>query len=222
MDSIASALSRVEQLQSRLGVDRRQSGFGQLLDAQLQREPSPSQTVVGGGFTTFGAVFNGGSVIPVATAPPVDGILSAGQLERYLEANRIEVRNGHLTDRDLVAVDGGWHGSARLLPPAAEAWTRMRAAAAAEGVDLFAIDSYRSWESQDRAHREHLAGRKTANVLAPGTSEHGVGLAVDVTNGAIVGPGDREWEWLQDNARRFGWYPISNESWHWEFRGIGA
>ena len=27
---------------------------------------------------------------------------------------------------------------------------------------------------------------------------------------------------LVDNARRFGWYPISNETWHWEFRGTGA
>ena len=82
-----------------------------------------------------------------------------------------------------------------------------------------AIDSYRSWEVQQGAHQAHLRGEKKANVLPPGQSEHGNGLAVDITNGHLVGVGDREYTWLRTHAAQYGWYPISNESWHWEFRG---
>jgi LAS superfamily LD-carboxypeptidase LdcB len=98
----------------------------------------------------------------------------------------------------------------------------MRAAAAADGIDLQVVDAYRSWEVQAAAYEDYLAGRKNANVLPPGTSEHGEGLAVDFTNGAILDEGDPEWRWLQQHGREYGWYPISNETWHWEFRGMGA
>ena len=98
----------------------------------------------------------------------------------------------------------------------------MRAAAAADGIDLQATDFYRSWESQNNAYEKHLRGEKHANVLPPGTSEHGVGLAVDITNGHIIGRNDPEYAWMRANGAAFGWYPISNETWHWEFRGIGA
>ncbi len=173
--------------------------------------------------TTLGGMLgiSAPSVAPAFLAPPT-GIVSARQLDEYLVVHNIEGRNGRLTDHDLVAVSGGWYGNARLLPPAATAWEEMRAAAAIDGIDLKVIDSYRSWESQARAHEAHLRGEKKANVLPPGTSEHGNGLALDFTNGSIIGRDDPEWAWLQSNATRFGWYPISNETWHWEFRGIGS
>ena len=96
----------------------------------------------------------------------------------------------------------------------------MRTAAAADGINLQAIDTYRTWESQDNAYQGLVPGDKPANVLPSGTSQHGLGLAVDVTNGHIIGVDDPEHAWLCDNAARFGFYPISNESWHWEFRGV--
>jgi D-alanyl-D-alanine carboxypeptidase len=173
--------------------------------------------------TTLGTMLG---ISSSATTPtfhgPVAGVFSAQELDQYLAVHDIEGRNGRLTDHDLVTVSGGWHGNARLLPPAATAWEEMRAAAAIDGIDLKVIDSYRTWESQERAHEAHLRGEKKANVLAPGHSEHGNGLAVDVTNGSIIGRDDPEWAWLQSNATRFGWFPISNETWHWEFRGINA
>ena len=116
-------------------------------------------------------------------------------------------------------VSGAWNGTGYLLPPAAAAWEEMRAAAAADGVELRAIDTYRSYDVQEGAYQAHLRGEKTANVLPPGESEHGNGLAVDITNGHLVGVGDREYTWLRTNAAQYGWFPISNESWHWEFRG---
>jgi zinc D-Ala-D-Ala carboxypeptidase len=167
---------------------------------------------------TLGAMLGSGSL-----TGPLSGGYGVGldsDLAAYLEAHGIVARNGRLADSELVPVSGGWQGRpARLLPPAAAAWEAMRGAAAADGVQLYAIDTYRSWESQDRAHQAYLRGEKSANVLPPGRSQHGNGLAVDLTNGSLLGPGDPEWHWMQANGRRFGWHPISNESWHWEFRG---
>lgn len=146
-------------------------------------------------------------------------VVRSADLAEYLSVRGIESRNGRLRPDELTAVSGGWNDSATLLPPAATAWEEMRAAAATAGIDLKAIDTYRSWETQERAYQAHLRGEKAANVLPPGKSEHGNGLAVDVTNGHLVGVGDREYTWLRSNATQYGWYPISNESWHWEFRG---
>lgn len=152
-------------------------------------------------------------------APRSTTTLRSDQLAEYLAAHSVESRNGRLSTAELTPVSGAWKGSAYLLPPAAKAWEEMRAAAAADGLDIRAIDTYRSWDVQDAAHKAHLRGEKKANVLPPGESEHGNGLAVDVTNGHLVGVGDAEYTWLRTNGARYGWYPISNESWHWEFRG---
>ena len=164
------------------------------------------------GISSLGTVFGVNGPIPVAPS-------SVESIDAYLETHGLSGRNGHLETHELVEVSGGWFGSAKLLPPAARAWESMRAAAAQDGIDLLAVDTYRSYEVQAHAHGEYLAGRKDAYVAPPGHSEHGYGLAVDVTNGSPVGPGDPEWQWLTENATRFGWHPISNESWQWEYRG---
>jgi hypothetical protein len=189
--------------------------------------PSVSATTLGAmlGLPTVGpttAVPGQVTTYPTVQLPPFPGIATHQELQSYLVTHNIEARNGKLGAGELVEISGGWHPGAKLIPPAASAWEEMRAAAAADGIDLRVIDSYRTWESQARAHEAHLRGEKKANVLPPGTSEHGNGLAVDVTNGAIVGTDDPEWHWLKANATRFGWYPISNETWHWEFRGTGV
>lgn len=167
-----------------------------------------------------------GMMLGITAAPSsqslTDQVAHSAELAEYLRVNGIEARNGRLDTTELSAVSGGWNGSAYLLPPAAAAWEEMRASAAMDGVDLRAIDTYRSWEVQEGAYQAHLRGEKAANVLPPGESEHGNGLAVDITNGHLIGRGDVEHAWLHDRAARFGWYPISNESWHWEFRGITA
>jgi D-alanyl-D-alanine carboxypeptidase len=152
-------------------------------------------------------------------APRSTTTVRSDELEDYLAVHDIEARNGRLGGSELTPITGGWNGSGYLLPPAAGAWEEMRTAAATDGIDLKAIDSYRGWDVQNTAYKAYLRGEKTANVLPPGESEHGNGLAVDITNGHLVGVGDAEYTWLRNNAAGFGWYPISNESWHWEFRG---
>jgi hypothetical protein len=222
MEAISQAVARIDAIQSRVlaGV----AGFPAILDATTLTPEGLlglGASGLGGSPISFGTMLGPSGFLPVAAAAGVDGVISAAGLERYLAAIDGPGRNGHLGDDDLVAVSGAWdQRPARLLPPAATGWEAMRRAAAADGIDLRSIDTYRSWEAQAVGHQAYLDGKKAAYVAPPGHSEHGVGLAVDVTNGGLVGPGDGEWEWLRANASRFGWFPISNESWHWEFRGV--
>lgn len=213
VEHLSQVMGRIAEIRSRMGLPAPGTGFAQILEAKLSSTPSSAGTTLSP-FASVPAV--------AALGPAPRGVVTAAELASYLSAHGMPGRNGRLDASELVEVTGGWSGRPMLLPPAADAWEQMRNAAAADGIDLRVIDAYRSWESQDRAYQAHLAGEKRANVLPPGRSQHGAGLAVDVTNGHIVGPGDPEWRWLDDNAWRFGWYPISNESWHWEFRGLGA
>lgn len=161
---------------------------------------------VGTGFADVLAPHLAPEPFPAPVAPPVTEDLVDGRLD----------------PSQLVAVSGMWTGTGMLLPQAAVAWEAMRREAAADGITLLAVDTYRRRETQAAARAEYEAGRKDAYVAPPGESRHGLGLAVDLTNGHLIGPGDREWEWMVANGPRFGWGPISTESWHWEYRGPGA
>ncbi|MCP3973083.1 MAG: hypothetical protein GY720_01165 [bacterium] len=199
---------------SPMGLAALNSRGGVTLGTMMSGPQTVSSINPAGGATSTGTTY-------FPTHHVADGvIMSSQELKSYMAANGIEARNGRLRPDELTPVSGSWHGNGKLLAPAAEAWDLMRAAAERDGIKLEAIDTYRTWESQDRAHKAHLAGEKKANVLPPGTSRHGAGLAVDVTNGHIIDRSDREWQWLQANGRAFGWHPISNETWHWEFRGV--
>ncbi len=239
MEALARVASRIEEIRSKVvapppSADR----FRSILQARLgtgpvaldgERSVSAPNAVAAfataatpwtGGTVTLGTML-GATAFPTATARPVTGVATAGDLRAYVGSRGVRERNGRLDSAELVEVSGAYQGTARLLPPAASAWETMRAAAAADGIDLRLVGAYRTYESQARAHQAYLEGRKSARVLPPGTSEHGVGLAIDVTNGATIGPGDPEWAWMDANARDYGWFPIETESWHWEFRGAG-
>ena len=236
MERIEQVMSQIETIRANAASPPIPGRFRSLLEASIGNRPEGSSVAASAESVetpslvaadwlmarqgvTLGAMVGSPST-GAARLGPIAGIATASQLAVYLDGGGVEARNGRLHASELVPVSGGWNGDARLLPPAASAWEQMRSAASLDGIDLRVIDSYRSYEAQARAHAAHLRGEKTANVLPPGHSEHGNGLAVDVTNGSIIDRGDPEWSWLQTNARRFGWYPISNETWHWEFRGV--
>jgi D-alanyl-D-alanine carboxypeptidase len=246
MSGISEIQTRIQAIHQRVTQPAVPGGFGALLASQTAAGEPGSGPVAGAAeahedhfvvapqaqMTTAHGLRSSatqgvtlGMMLGITTTPMTyrvpESIARSSELAEYLQVHGIEARNGLLDRSELTAVSGGWNGSAYLLPPAAGAWEEMRAAAAMDGVNLQAIDTYRSWEVQEVAYHSHLRGEKKANVLPPGESEHGNGLAVDVTNGHLVGPGDPEHLWLRNNAGRFGWYPISNESWHWEFRGVG-
>ena len=118
--------------------------------------------------------------------------------------------NGRIPQSALSSIGIGNH---RLLPKVAQAFTRMREAASRAGVRLGVTDSYRTYATQvDLVRRKGLYSQGGL-AARPGTSNHGLGRAVDVdTNRAGTA-------WLRANAARFGFTTIPREPWHWEFRG---
>jgi len=140
----------------------------------------------------------------------------------------------------LVDTEADFYGRPqRLIPPAREAWQKMKAAAAQQGVVIHLISAFRGYEYQYQLIRRKLAaGDDLAKILtvnaAPGFSEHHTGRAVDI--GTIDCPAlETEFEntpafaWLRDNAEQHGFsmtYPrnnrfgISYEPWHWCFQEV--
>ncbi len=124
-----------------------------------------------------------------------------------------------------------------LTAAAAEAWQRMRAAAACGGVALEAISGYRSHAYQLGIFRRKLARGITLDAIlavnaAPGYSEHHSGLALDIGTPGEP-PAEESFEatpafaWLRARAADFGFsmsYPRDNphgivyEPWHWCLR----
>lgn len=105
---------------------------------------------------------------------------------------------------------GGGH---QLATGAADAFLKMKSAAAAQGINLTLSSSYRSYEKQAYLYKLYKEGK--GNLAAPpGTSKHEKGLAIDVANGI---------PWVQANARKFGWKAtVAGESWHFEYLGGGG
>ena len=125
-----------------------------------------------------------------------------------------------------------------LLDQANAAWTRMRQAAAAQGVVLQLVSAFRSVEYQAGLFERKLGrGECIADILAvnaaPGYSEHHSGRAIDIGT-----PGYAHLEeafehspafaWLRANAGAHGFrlsFPRGNphgvlyEPWHWYYVG---
>ncbi|MBC7374151.1 MAG: D-alanyl-D-alanine carboxypeptidase family protein [Frankiales bacterium] len=127
--------------------------------------------------------------------------------------------NGFLDAAALCPLDGV---SGRLRSDAAAAFNRMTAAYRADtGSGLCVTDSYRSYAGQLSVFR-----RKPALAAVPGTSRHGLGIAVDFGCG-IERFGSSAHRWMKANAGRFGWIHPSwaepggslPEPWHWEYVG---
>ena len=132
-----------------------------------------------------------------------------------------------------------WRRALWLRADASRAWTRMQAAAQADGAVLEAISGYRSHAYQlgifERKRERGLAVDDILQVnAAPGFSEHHSGLALDI--GTPYEPPAEEsfevtlaFEWLSKHAADHGFvmsYPRENphgivyEPWHWRFNGV--
>jgi len=126
---------------------------------------------------------------------------------------------------------------------AAEALEKMFAAAAKDGVYLYAVSGYRSYNRQVAVFNNEMAnsGKAKANqaVATPGQSEHQTGLAIDIS-GKSVGflltdsfENTKEGQWLAKHAHEYGFilrYPKGKEAitgyqfepWHYRYVGVEA
>ncbi len=137
--------------------------------------------------------------------------------------------NGKLSRTILSSTVAQTGGTDVLLAiPAARAWRALTAAATVDGHSMTVATparSYRPYSEQERIFRlryyPSIFGtrrwlgqrwRKRSGVAiaaVPGTSNHGWGLAVDVSFSAPA------LVWLKIHAHRFGWsWETQSESWH--------
>ncbi|MFD2794357.1 M15 family metallopeptidase [Promicromonospora vindobonensis] len=119
-----------------------------------------------------------------------------------------------------VLCDLSWAQSEQLRCDAAASLEDLNGAfRAAFGRNLDLTDGYRSYGEQ-----VSVAATKGALAAVPGTSNHGLGQAVDLSGG-IESFGTAEHTWMVDNAGKHGWKlpgwaqagGSKPEAWHWEY-----
>lgn len=114
-------------------------------------------------------------------------------------------------------------------------FNKMVDAAKADGVDLWVVSAYRSFETQAQlkgAYTVTYGSGANAFSADQGFSEHQLGTTVDFTTKGLGGGLDGfsstpAFTWLKDNAHEYGFtlsYPDGNayyvyEPWHWRFVG---
>lgn len=121
----------------------------------------------------------------------------------------------------------------------------MYYAAKKDGITLTPYSAYRTYERQKNNYnnltnkymsqyglsREAAAKKAATVILPPGTSEHNLGLAMDVCNVYDSFANSKEYAWLQKHAHEYGFIlrytkekqPITGivpEPWHWRYVGV--
>ena len=124
-------------------------------------------------------------------------------------------------------------------------YNEMYAAAKKDGIILTPYSGYRSYARQQRNYnnltetymsryslsREDAAKKAATVILPPGTSEHNLGLAMDICNTSSSFSSQKEYKWLMEHAHEYGFIlrytaekqPITGiipEPWHWRYVGI--
>ncbi|WP_100331335.1 M15 family metallopeptidase [Bacillus xiapuensis] len=130
-----------------------------------------------------------------------------------------------------------------LRKPAADALEKLFQGAEKEGIHLFAVSGYRSYDRQVQilANQTAQVGKEKAleAVAPPGQSEHQTGLSMDVSAQSVqfdlVQSFEKteEGQWLAENAHHYGFilrYPKDKEAvtkymfepWHFRYVGEKA
>ena len=142
----------------------------------------------------------------------------------------------------LTELSNGKKVDSRIYPELQE----MFNAARAQGYGLFVREGYRTQEEQQQLMDEKIEAyenegkskpeaKKLAEqwVAIPGTSEHQLGIAVDINADTSKSSRADVYNWLEENAHRYGFikrYPsnktditgVINEPWHYRYVGKEA
>ena len=120
---------------------------------------------------------------------------------------------------------------------ALNAFYAMKSAAEGDGINLFIVSGFRSYNTQAALYSGYVAsyGQSSADTLSarPGHSEHQSGLAMDVNSADSSFEGTKEALWLANNSYKFGFiirYPKGKESitgymyepWHLRYLGVAT
>lgn len=145
-------------------------------------------------------------------------------------------------EMELTELSNGQMVDSRIYPELQAMFDEARG----NGLQLFVREGYRTAKEQQRILEEKIESyeneghsREEAERIAkewvavPGTSEHELGLSVDINADISVSSRDDVYTWLAENAYRYGFikrYPsdktelteISNEPWHYRYVGKKA
>ncbi len=145
----------------------------------------------------------------------------------------------------LTEIEEGYRVDSRIAKPLKD----MLAAAEKDGMNIIFCSAYRSVERQEQVFNESMSNRvedgmnyweaykeTSESVAIPGTSEHGLGLAVDLISNQYTELDDKqastkEAKWLKENCYKYGFilrYPpektdetgIIFEPWHYRYVGV--
>lgn len=142
-------------------------------------------------------------------------------------------------EMDLMELSNGQKIDSRIYPYLQEMFDDARNA----GVYPFVRDGYRTAEEQQQilddkiaayrseGYTKHMAEETAMEWVAlPGTSEHQLGLAVDINADTSKCSRDDVYNWLLENSYKYGFiqrYPsgktsitgVANEPWHYRYVG---
>lgn len=101
---------------------------------------------------------------------------------------------------------------------AAEAFEKMKSAAADEGLDIYISSGFRSYDYQRDLYNRYVSGygQEEADTFSarPGHSEHQLGLAFDLNSIDDSFINTAEGGWVKDNCHEYGFiirYPLGKE-----------
>lgn len=158
-------------------------------------------------------------------------------LQKY---SKVYFLNEHYQPERLREIDNEWKYSEdrdhQLHSQVMPYFEDMLEAAKDDGVDLWVVSAFRSFETQAVLKGAYTVTYGSgANTFSAdqGYSEHQLGTAVDFTtsdmNGGLTSAFENTeaYKWLTENAHRYGFtlsYPRGNayyvfEPWHWRFVG---
>lgn len=151
-----------------------------------------------------------------------------------------EMPEGYVPKLDEI-YDTGVYMDYRVTPH----YEEMYSAAKKDGITLVPYSGYRSYDRQKRNYnnltdkymsqynlsRPEAAKKAATVILPPGTSEHNLGLAMDICNVYDSFSNQKEYAWLVENAHKFGFIlryeaekqnitGIVPEPWHWRYVGV--
>jgi LAS superfamily LD-carboxypeptidase LdcB len=124
--------------------------------------------------------------------------------------------NGRARQIQVTRVDG------KLVEAdTARAYLRMKQDAAKAGVHLNIVSGFRTMAEQQRLYDGWVNRRPGFNPAArPGYSNHQSGVALDLNTQGVnrsTGTG-KVYNWLAQNAHKYGFKRIPIEHWHWEYQ----
>lgn len=137
---------------------------------------------------------------------------------------------------DLVVLFDS-NNNAKMVRPAALAYKEFIEASIKAGLTIESTTAYRSYSFQNTLYTNYVNedGTKEADTYSarPGSSEHQLGLAVDLNNPNVIGSrlDEKDFKWILENSYKYGFIvrytengvPITGymeEPWHIRYLGV--